>query len=154
MNWEPQNADMLKTMAAGFTLVELMIVVVIIGILSLIAYPSYTSYLARGKITEAHSLLADYRIRIEQYYQDNRNYGTAGGNCGATVPTSQYFTFGCVAGNPAQAFTATATSNSGQGLGAAGDYTYTINELNAKATTKFQGATMNKPCWLVKGGEC
>jgi type IV pilus assembly protein PilE len=156
MNWAKQNTGTWKTTANGFTLIELLIVVTIIGILSVIALPSYSIYVARGKITEAHSLLADYRVRIEQYYQDYRNYGAAGGNCGAVAPASQhqYFTLSCVAGTPAQTYTASATSNAGQGLGAAGDYTYTINELNAKATTKFKGYAVAKPCWLVKGGEC
>lgn len=141
----------------GFTLIELMITVAIIAILASIAYPSYTSYVRRGKITDAHAALADYRIKLEQYYQDNRNYGTAGGTCGATAPTATYFTLSCTAGNPAQTYTATAASNTGQGLGdSAGDYTYTIDEANNRSTTKFAGAALSpaKSCWLVRGDEC
>ncbi|MBZ0091633.1 MAG: type IV pilin protein [Sulfuricellaceae bacterium] len=145
----------MKRKSSGFTLIELMIVVAVIGILSVIAYPAYNNYVARGKVTEAHSLLSDYNARLEQYYQDNRNYGTAGGACGATLPTSKYFTFSCTAGSPAQTYAATAQSIIGQGLGnAAGDYTYTIDQTLAKATTKFKGATVSKNCWLVKGDEC
>lgn len=145
----------MKRKSSGFTLIELMIVVAVIGILSTIAYPAYNNYVARGKITEAHALLSDYNARLEQYYQDNRNYGTAGGACGAAIPVSKYFTFSCVAGNPAQTYTASAVSIAGQGLGsAAGDYTYTIDQTLAKATTKFKGAAVAKSCWLVKGDEC
>lgn len=148
----------MKRKSSGFTLIELMIVVAVIGILSAIAYPAYNNYVARGKVTEAHSLLSDYNARLEQYYQDNRNYGTAGGACGATPPTSKYFTFSpnlCLVGPTGQTYTASAVSIAGQGLGnAAGDYTYTIDQTLAKATTKFKGATVSKNCWLVKGDEC
>ena len=141
-------------MQKGFTLIELMIVVAIVGILGAVAMPAYQGYVIRGKITDGHATLADYRIKMEQFYQDNRNYGTAGGNCGPAIPTATYFTISCTAGTPAQTYTATATSAANQGMGAAGDYTYTISETNAKATTKFKGATSTKTCWLVKGSEC
>ncbi|ARU32900.1 hypothetical protein CAP31_08160 [Sulfuriferula sp. AH1] len=145
----------LKGMPSGFTLIELLITMAIIGILTAIAYPAYTSYIARGKIIDGHSQLAQYRIKLEQYYQDNRNYGTAGGSCGSPLPTSTYFTFTCTTGSSAQTYTATASSNVGVGLGtAANGYVYTINETNTKATTAFAGNTVNKPCWLVKGTEC
>ncbi|HET7832100.1 MAG TPA: type IV pilin protein [Gallionella sp.] len=162
MSWEQQEAEVPTTAANGFTLIELLIVLAIVGILSVIAYPSYSNYVARGKIIEGHSLLADYRVRIEQYYQDNRNYAAANGPCGADVPSSehQYFTLTCVAssdenGNAAQAYVATATSNGGQGLGAAGTYVFTINQQNVKQTTSFPGvSSLPKNCWLVKGSEC
>ncbi len=62
--------------AKGFTLIELMIVVAIIGILSMIGIPAYNDYVTRGKLVDATSKLADMRIQLEQYYQDNRNYGS------------------------------------------------------------------------------
>jgi prepilin-type N-terminal cleavage/methylation domain-containing protein len=68
----------------GFTLIELMITVAIIAILAAIAVPNYTDYITRSKFTEAHGMLGDLRVKMEQYYMDNRRYGTTvgGGVCG------------------------------------------------------------------------
>lgn len=140
----------------GFTLIELMITVAVIGILAAIALPSYTSYISRSKITDAVASLADYRVKMEQYYQDNRNYGTASAACAVVVASSPYFTYTCVVGSatPTVAYTATATSIAGALGTTAGDYTYSITEANAKSTTKFKGGSVTKACWLVKGSEC
>ena len=60
----------------GFTLIEVMIVVVIIGILSAIAYPSYTRYVAQSTRAEGLSALMRLANLQEQYYLDNRKYAT------------------------------------------------------------------------------
>ena len=59
----------------GFTLIELMIVVAIIGILGAIAYPSYQSYIMRSKRTIAKVVLADIVAKQTKYYIENRTYG-------------------------------------------------------------------------------
>ncbi len=140
----------------GFTLIELMITVAVVGILAAVALPSYTSYIARGKITDAVASLADYRVKMEQYFLDNRNYGTASAACPVVIANSTSFTYSCVVGSatPTVAYTATATSIAAALGSTAGDYTYTITELNAKSTSKFKGAAVAKLCWLVKGSEC
>lgn len=134
----------------GFTLIEVMIVVAIIGILAAIAVPAYGDYVKRSKVTEATAALADYRIRMEQYYQDNRNYGA--GDCGVAVPTPKYFTFSCALTNSGQGFTATTTNKANIGLDASGDFVYTIDHANAKATTKAWGIS-GGACWVMKKGE-
>src|SRR5690606_1858627 len=58
----------------GFTLIELMITVAIIAILAAVAVPSYQDYVRRGKVTEATATLAQFRIKMEQYFQDNQTY--------------------------------------------------------------------------------
>lgn len=148
----------------GFTLIELMITVAIIAILAAIAVPSYTDYVTRSKFTEAHGQLADLRVKMEQYYMDNRRYSTTtgGGTCGIpggntpTTPGTKYFTFTCAstAANAAgdQQYTLTAAGNAGQGLDG---IAFTLNHANARATTvsglmATKGYAANTTCWVLK----
>ncbi|NNM82923.1 MAG: prepilin-type N-terminal cleavage/methylation domain-containing protein [Burkholderiales bacterium] len=140
-------------MQKGFTLIELLIVVAIIGLLSAIAIPMYGSYVVRGKLIEAPNNLANFRVLMEQYYQDNRSYSNAGGACGAALPTGKYFTYTCTPGGSGASYTATATGNSGVGIGNSGDYTYTVDSSNNQATTKFAGAAVTYACWITKAGD-
>src|SRR5882762_5354039 len=72
---------------AGFTLIELMMAVVIVAILSTLALPSYTRYLQRGDLVEGTQALSQYRVQMEQWYQDNNTYAdAAGAACGVNPP--------------------------------------------------------------------
>lgn len=138
--------------ASGFTLVEILIVVAIIGILSAIAVPMYTEHITRSQLVEAHTGLSDLRVRMEQFYQDNRTYdGAALDNCGAGVPgVAKNFTFNCR--SLGQTYTATATGTAGRVVG----FGFTINEQNVRATTatpaNWGGAQAN--CWISRKGSC
>ena len=124
-------------LAWGFTLIELLIVVAVIGILAAIAYPNYTDYVRRGNLQEAFANLSDYRVRMEQFYQDNRTYANAG-NCGAAaVPAGniKYFSYACAldttVGAPAgQSYRMTATGTAGSVSG----FVFDINERNVRRT--------------------
>ncbi|MGE8294450.1 MAG: type IV pilin protein [Pseudomonas sp.] len=67
----------MKPAQTGFTLIEVMIVVVVIGILASIAYPNYTEYVQRANRSEGQALLADASARQERYFAQNNVYITS-----------------------------------------------------------------------------
>ena len=147
----------------GFTLIELLVVVAIVGILATVALPAYNDYVLRGKLTEPMTELASMRVKLEQYYQDNRDYGSTATTCGVPAPVApsvKYFTYTCGwrtglapayatdGGN--QSFKVTATGIPGTPTAA---FVYTIDQLNAKTSTTPWGNSNS--CWVIrKGGIC
>jgi type IV pilus assembly protein PilE len=136
-------------LSRGFTLIELMVAVAIVGILSAVAYPSYTDYVRRGRVADALAQLGQYQLAMEQASQDNGNYGTTG--CAVTLPgASAYFATSCVLGAGGATYVAKAT-----GQGAMTGHAYTIDEEGNRRTTAFiKPVTLPASCWLVRAGDC
>ena len=65
---------MAQSKQSGFTLIEMVIVVAIIGIMAAIAYPSYVEYVKRGYRTEGMAMLNDAAARQERYFAQNNSY--------------------------------------------------------------------------------
>jgi type IV pilus assembly protein PilE len=131
----------------GFTLIELLITMGIVGILAIVALPSYRQYIDRARIPVGLDALASYASRMEQLYQDNGNYGAAA--CGAAVPLAANFTIGCAVGNAGQTYVATAT-----GVGSLVGYAYTIDSNGNRATLAHPAGVPGQACWTIKGTTC
>src|SRR2546430_13421588 len=81
----------MKRLQQGFTLIELMIVVAIVGILAAIAIPAYQDYVARSKVSEAMAALGACKTSVTEYVQVNAGVAPdtlAKAGCGAV--SSQY----------------------------------------------------------------
>ena len=140
--------------APGFTLVELLVVIAIAAVLAATAAPSFIDYIRRGRLIEAVTRLSDYRVRVEQYFLDNRRYDDGAGGCGGVAPAvspADAFSVACSADATTYAIAAT-------GLPAKGmqGFVYTIDHTNAHRTLAVpDGWLASDACWVVRrDGSC
>ena len=83
----------MKAIQKGFTLIELMIVIAIIGILAVIALPAYQDYTARAQVSEAFSLAEGQKAAVIEYFADKGTYPTtneAAGVAASSKITGKY----------------------------------------------------------------
>src|SRR5581483_3450616 len=83
----------------GFTLIELMIVVAIIGILAAIAIPAYQDYITRSKVTELATAADACKTSVAEYYQSQNVFPPTQTASGCATSSAQYYTSLTVAAN-------------------------------------------------------
>lgn len=128
---------------AGFSLIELMIAVAIVGILGAVAFPSYQDHMRKGRRAAAQGYLMDLAQRQQQYFLDNRGFASAASALGyASTPTdvSPYYTVAiALAGGPPPTYSITATPTGSQASDTCGSLT-----LNSAGTKSSSAGTK---CW-------
>lgn len=140
---------------SGFTLIELMIVIAIISILATVALPAYREHMTTTRITEAVASLSDMRVKMEQYFQDNRSYvGACTAGTVAPLPAStSTFVYSCPAGN----LSPTSYVVRADGIGSMTGFAYTIDQLNVRTTVSVPSgwSGTGSTCWVLKrNGAC
>ncbi|HEX7983198.1 MAG TPA: type IV pilin protein [Duganella sp.] len=138
-----------KRLRNGFTLIEVMVTVAIVGILLAVAIPAYGDYVVRGRLSEAFTALGGAQPAAEQYWSNNRTYVGFGPINGLPANTA-YFNY-ALSGASASTYTLTAT-----GVGKMTGFVYTIDQNGTHATTGSPpGWGVNAACWVDhKGGAC
>lgn len=129
----------MKTMQKGFTLIELMIVVAIIGILAAIALPAYQDYTVRAKVSEGLVLAEAAKLAVAETFQSNGSVPTSNVATGYTFVATKYVN----SINIGTSAVITVTYNTGSGgisqLGSSNTITLTPNIANALLAATAQG---------------
>lgn len=133
---------------SGFTLVELMIAVAIVGILAVIAYPSYSRYVTKSNRSAAASFMLIVANKQEQYMLDARQYASTLNALNLATPAevSRNYTISIVADNAATppGYTITATPIGAQLANDTNCANLTLNQTGAKG---ISGTGSVAACW-------
>jgi type IV pilus assembly protein PilE len=142
----------MKRVQRGFTLIEIMVSVAIVGILLAVALPAYTDYVVRARLSEAFTALGGAQPAAEQFWSNgSRSYlGFNNSVAFPGTPPSQNFTY-ALSNATASTYTITAT-----GIGKMAGFVFTINQDGTHATTASPpGWGTSDNCWVDhKGGSC
>jgi type IV pilus assembly protein PilE len=137
----------------GFTLIEVMIVVVVVSVLAAIALPSYQAYVQKGRRVDAKNAVLDIAAREEKYFATNNKYTILGTDLGfpvdSGIPVSangaSYYDV-TITQTPASDYIITATPTGSQVTDPC--FSYSINALGVQSNGASGGGANTTPgCW-------
>lgn len=132
-------------MKKGFSLIELLIVIAVVGILAAIAYPTYVDAITQSRRADAKTTLLDIAQRIERFYSENHTYADVADSVGGTPQTSPDGWYTINITSTASTYTLTAVPQNAQ-ANDTGCETFTYNNLGQEGVTN--GATLPADqCW-------
>jgi type IV pilus assembly protein PilE len=125
----------------GFTLIEIMIVIAIIGIVMTIAAPSFTEYLKKGRRAEVAGLLSEQAQILERFYSQKNVYtGVAG-----LSPGNDYYTITTTLTDQTFLLTAVRKTGSSMATDKCGDFT--ITNTGVRSMVNATAGLTTKDCW-------
>jgi len=123
----------------GFTIIELLIAVAIVGILAAVAYPSYVDSVARSNRTEGQRELLRIANLEEQFYMDNRTYTTdmtaLGLNASPFITEGKHYSISATIADGGDSFTLTATAKNAQATNDASCKELKVTHAGVKTAT-------------------